>query len=116
MEAYALTLDEACAFIGISRPTASNWIRSGRLAATRKDPSKPKSPYLVTRQACIAALNNPLHTVAVSAAGAYEEKSSCPSSVGVKHGTPVSQRQTASALSSLLGQRTKGRQASFTTS
>lgn len=40
MEAYSLTLDEACAFIGISRPTASNWIRSGRLIATRKDPSK----------------------------------------------------------------------------
>ena len=73
MEAYALTPDEACAFLGISRSTASNWIRSGRLTATRKDPSKPKSPYLVTRRACIAALNNPMHTVAVSAADKHEE-------------------------------------------
>ncbi|MGU7027791.1 helix-turn-helix domain-containing protein, partial [Salmonella enterica subsp. enterica serovar Cerro] len=26
-----LTLDEACAFLKISRPTATNWIRTGRL-------------------------------------------------------------------------------------
>ncbi len=45
MESHSLTLDEACAFLQISRPTATNWIRSGRLQATRKDPAKPKSPY-----------------------------------------------------------------------
>ncbi|WP_128083793.1 helix-turn-helix domain-containing protein [Pantoea eucrina] len=110
MEAYALTLDEACAFLGISRPTCNKWIKTGRLAATRKDPSKPKSPYLLTRQACIAALNNPMHTVAVSAADAHEEKSPCRSSAGVKPGTPASHRRTAAALSDLLEQRTKGRQ------
>ncbi|EMK7419457.1 TPA: helix-turn-helix domain-containing protein, partial [Escherichia coli] len=54
MESYSLTLDEACQFLKISRPTATNWIRTGRLQATRKDPTKPKSPYLTTRQACIA--------------------------------------------------------------
>ncbi|MHA0516529.1 helix-turn-helix domain-containing protein [Citrobacter portucalensis] len=48
MESHSLTLDEACAFLQISRPTATNWIRSGRLQATRKDPAKPKSPYLTT--------------------------------------------------------------------
>jgi predicted site-specific integrase-resolvase len=53
MESYSLTLDEACQFLKISRPTATNWIRTGRLQATRKDPTKPKSPYLTTRQACI---------------------------------------------------------------
>ncbi|MEZ0582486.1 helix-turn-helix domain-containing protein [Erwinia sp. STN24] len=115
MEAYSLTLDEACAFLGISRPTASNWIRSGRLTATRKDPSKNKSPYLVTRQACIAALNNPLHTVAVSAADAHEEKSPCRSSVGVKFGTPVSQQRAAKELSNLLARPTSSRRRNSTT-
>ncbi|WP_252181883.1 helix-turn-helix domain-containing protein [Escherichia coli] len=37
MESYSLTLDEACQFLKISRPTATNWIRTGRLQATRKD-------------------------------------------------------------------------------
>lgn len=36
MEPYSLTLDEACHFLKISRPTAINWIRTGRLQATRK--------------------------------------------------------------------------------
>ncbi|HFK3171283.1 TPA: helix-turn-helix domain-containing protein, partial [Escherichia coli] len=27
MESYSLTLDEACQFLKISRPTATNWIR-----------------------------------------------------------------------------------------
>ncbi|HAP1310607.1 TPA: helix-turn-helix domain-containing protein, partial [Escherichia coli] len=40
MESYSLTLDEACQFLKISRPTATNWIRTGRLQATRKDPTK----------------------------------------------------------------------------
>ncbi|MCR5994083.1 helix-turn-helix domain-containing protein, partial [Salmonella enterica subsp. enterica serovar Minnesota] len=39
MESHSLTLDEACAFLKISRPTATNWIRTGRLQATRKDPT-----------------------------------------------------------------------------
>ncbi|MFU9138491.1 helix-turn-helix domain-containing protein [Erwinia tasmaniensis] len=115
MSAYSLTLDEACAFLGISRPTASNWIRTGRLTATRKDPSKSKSPYLVTRQACIAALNNPLHTVAVSAGDAHEEKT-CRYSAGMIPGTPASYSRTVNALSDLLEQRTKGRQLNSTTS
>lgn len=72
MELHSLTLDEACAFLQISRPTATNWIRSGRLQATRKDPTKPKSPFLTTRQACIAALNSPLHTIDVSAGDAHK--------------------------------------------
>ncbi|WP_350362470.1 helix-turn-helix domain-containing protein [Enterobacter hormaechei] len=109
MESHSLTLDEACAFLQISRPTATNWIRSGRLQATRKDPAKPKSPYLTTRQACIAALNSPLHTVAVSAGDGITEEIQCHSSAEVKYGTPASHCRTAQDLSSLLGQRTKGR-------
>ncbi|WP_342082428.1 helix-turn-helix domain-containing protein, partial [Escherichia coli] len=80
MLAYSLTLDEACQFLKISRPTATNWIRTGRLQATRKDPTKPKSPYLTTRQACIAALQSPLHTVQVSAGDGITEERKCHSS------------------------------------
>ncbi|MBN1085579.1 helix-turn-helix domain-containing protein [Erwinia sp. V90_4] len=115
MSAYSLTLDEACAFLGISRPTASNWIRSGRLTATRKDPRKPKSPYLVTRQACIAALNNPLHTVAVSASDEHEDKP-CQSFAEVKSGTPASHRRAVKELSSLLARPTSSKRRSSTTS
>ena len=77
MEPYSLTLDEACHFLKISRPTAINWIRTGRLQATRKDPTKNKSPYLTTRQACIAALQSPLHTVQVSAGDGITEERKC---------------------------------------
>ncbi|RTY58755.1 DNA-binding protein [Pantoea sp. YU22] len=115
MESYALSMDEACAFLGISRPTCQQWIRTGRLTATRKDPSKPKSPYLLTRQACIAALNNPMHTVAVSAADTHEEKSPCRSSAGAPSGTGATRRQAASALKNLLAQRTESKRRSCTT-
>lgn len=116
METYALSMDEACAFLGISRPTCQQWIRTGRLMATRKDPSKPKSPYLLTRQACIAALNNPMHTVAVSAADEHEEKKSCRSSAEVKFGTPVSQRRAEKELSNLLARPTNSRRKNSMTS
>lgn len=115
MEAYSLTLDEACTFLGISRPTASNWIRTGRLTATRKDPSKNKSPYLVTRQACIAALNNPLHTVAVSAGDAQDKERACHYSAEGMSGTAATQRRAAKGLRSLLGQRTESKLRSCTT-
>lgn len=114
MESYALSMDEACAFLGISRPTCQQWIRTGRLMATRKDPRKPKSPYLLTRQACIAALNNPMHTVTVSAADAHEEKKSCRSSAEVPSGMGVTRRQAGSALKNLLAQRTESRHRSCT--
>ncbi|MDM1157180.1 helix-turn-helix domain-containing protein, partial [Escherichia coli] len=108
MESYSLTLDEACQFLKISRPTATNWIRTGRLQATRKDPTKPKSPYLTTRQACIAALQSPLHTIKVSAGDGITEERKCHSSAEVKYGTPVSHCRTVKDLNSLLEQRTKG--------
>ncbi|EGT5186212.1 DNA-binding protein [Cronobacter sakazakii] len=109
MEQYSLTLDEACAMLGISRPTATNWIKSGRLQATRKDPSKPKSPYLTTRQACIAALKSPLHTVAVSAGDGIREELICHSSAEVKPGTHRTRSRAGSELRNLLAQRTNGK-------
>ncbi|MGR3753276.1 MULTISPECIES: helix-turn-helix domain-containing protein [Edwardsiella] len=115
MEQYSLTLNEACEFLGISRPTATAWIRSGRLMATRKNPGKRQSQYLTTRQACIAALNSPLHTVAVSAADDVEEKT-CPSSVVEKRGTRASAYQARKELKSLLEQRTSGKLRSCTIS
>ncbi|HAH6139168.1 TPA: helix-turn-helix domain-containing protein [Escherichia coli] len=116
MEPYSLTLDEACHFLKISRPTAINWIRTGRLQATRKDPTKNKSPYLTTRQACIAALQSPLHIVQVSAGDGITEERKCHSSAEVKYGTPVSHCRTVKDLNSLLEQRTKGRRQNSMTS
>ncbi|QPW26452.1 helix-turn-helix domain-containing protein [Edwardsiella ictaluri] len=115
MDSYSLTLKEACEFLGISRPTATAWIKSGRLMATRKNPGKSQSQYLTTRQACIAALNSPLHTVTVSAAGDIEEKT-CPSSAEVRSGTPASAYQARKELKNLLGQRTSGKLRSCTIS
>ncbi|EPV1136810.1 helix-turn-helix domain-containing protein [Escherichia coli] len=87
-----------------------------RLQATRKDPTKPKSPYLTTRQACIAALQSPLHTIKVSAGDGITEERKCHSSAEVKYGTPVSHCRTVKDLNSLLEQRTKGRRQSSMTS
>ncbi|QNO00924.1 excisionase [Serratia phage vB_SspM_BZS1] len=115
MDKYSLTRDEACAFLGVSAPTLTAWIRSGRLSATRKDPTKPKSPYLITRNACIAALNIPIHTVPVSAADTTEE-TSCLSSVEVKPGTRVTRNRAANVLRKALAQRTSAKHRSCTTS
>nr|MBJ7889575.1 helix-turn-helix domain-containing protein [Serratia sp. PAMC26656] len=115
MDKYSLTREEACAFLGVSAPTLTAWIRSGRLTATRKDPTKPKSPYLITRNACIAALNIPIHTVPVSAADATEE-TPCLSSVEVKPGTRVTRNRAASELRKALAQRTNAKLRSCTTS
>ncbi|MEY8710497.1 helix-turn-helix domain-containing protein [Mangrovibacter phragmitis] len=109
MEQYSLTLDEACAFIGISRPTATAWIKSGRLQASRKDPTKTKSPYLTTREACIAAIRAPLHTVSVSAGDDMQGVKKCQSSAEVKHGTGRTRSRAGKELRSLLAQRTNGR-------
>ncbi|ENC8937527.1 helix-turn-helix domain-containing protein, partial [Escherichia coli] len=87
MDSHSITLKEACQFLKISRPTAVNWIRTGRLQATRKNSSGKRSPYLTTRQACIAALHSPLHTVQVSAGDGITEERKCHSSAEVKYGT-----------------------------
>lgn len=115
MEPYSLTLDEACQFLKISRPTATNWIRTGRLQATRKDPTKPKSPYLTTRQACIAALQSPLHTVQVSAGDGIteEENVTLPQN---RYGMPRIRSRAGNELRNLLAQRTSGKLRSCTTS
>lgn len=73
MEKFSLNRHEAAAFIGIDKDTLTQWCRSGRIAYTKKNPTKPNSPYMFTRTACIAALNNPIQTVPVSAVGATGE-------------------------------------------
>ncbi|WP_259281576.1 DNA-binding protein [Atlantibacter hermannii] len=115
MDSYSISFLEACGICGVSEPTLRKWIRSGRLVASRKS-DKPRSQYILTRQACIAAVNNPLHTVIVSAVDGMKEESLCQFSAEVRPGTPVSHCRTAKDLNSLLGQRTKGRQRNFMTS
>nr|WP_254305186.1 DNA-binding protein [Rahnella aceris] len=114
MDRYGLTKAEAAQFMGLSLPTLTKWVRDGRVHAERKDPSKPKSPYIFTRQACIAALNKPINTVAVSEGDMLEEKT-CPSSVEVTSGTRASRCRVGKDLKNLLGQRTRGRHRSCTT-
>nr|WP_071823755.1 helix-turn-helix domain-containing protein [Photorhabdus asymbiotica] len=109
MDRYPMTFNEACDFIGISPPTLRNWIRTGRLVAARKDPSKHQSPYLITRQNCIAALNNPINTIKVSAVDA-KEGNTCQYSVETRPGTPTSRSRAARELSNLLARRISGKQ------
>ncbi|OON34765.1 DNA-binding protein [Izhakiella australiensis] len=115
MERFSLSRQQAADFIGIDTDTLSQWCRSGRIVYTRKNPEKPKSPFLFTRQACIAALNNPLHTVAVSAGDAHEKEKTCHYSVEGMSGTAATQRRSAKGLKSLLGQRTESKLRSCTT-
>ncbi|WP_152671541.1 helix-turn-helix domain-containing protein [Xenorhabdus khoisanae] len=115
MDRYPLTFDEACGFIGISPPTLRKWIRTGRLVASRKDPTKKQSPYLITRQNCIAALNNPIHTISVSAVDA-KEGNRCQYSAETRLGTPTSRSRAARELNNLLAQRTNGKRRSCMTS
>ncbi|WP_338804466.1 helix-turn-helix domain-containing protein [Xenorhabdus griffiniae] len=114
MDRYPLTFDEACGFIGISPPTLRKWIRTGRLVASRKDPTKKQSPYIITRQNCIAALNNPIHTITVSAVDA-KEGNKCQYSAETRLGTPTSRSRAARELNSLLAQRTNGKLRNCTT-
>ena len=115
MEKYTLTLKEASEFIGISIDITKRWIKTGRLTATRKNPTKKKSDYLITRQNCIAAINNPIHTVVESAEYMQEDKK-CRYSAGEIRGTPTSRYNAAKELSNLLEHRTEGKRRSCTTS
>ena len=67
MEEEVFTRDEAAAFLKVDKGTIAQWIKSGRLAATRKNPHKKKSPYLICKTDCIAAVKNPIHNQPVNA-------------------------------------------------
>lgn len=55
MEKLTLTRKEAAGLLGISTGTVTRWVLEGRLRAYRIN-NKPKSPYLFTREDCLAAL------------------------------------------------------------
>lgn len=55
MDKLTLTRREAAALLGISIGTVSEWVNAGRLKAYRVS-DKPKSPFLFTREDCMAAL------------------------------------------------------------
>lgn len=57
MEKITLTRAEAAKLLGISTVTVVEWVRSGRLKAYRVS-DKPKSPYLFTKDDCVAALTS----------------------------------------------------------
>lgn len=55
MEKLTLTRKDAAELLGISTVTVTQWVREGRLKAYRVS-DRPKSPYLFTREDCLAAL------------------------------------------------------------
>lgn len=55
MEKLTLTRKQAAELLGISTATVTQWVLEGRLKAYRVS-SRPKSPYLFTREDCQAAL------------------------------------------------------------
>lgn len=57
MDKITLTRAEAAKLLGISTVTVSEWVRTGRLKAYRVS-DKPKSPYLFTKDDCLAALTS----------------------------------------------------------
>ncbi|WP_312657036.1 helix-turn-helix domain-containing protein [Kluyvera ascorbata] len=57
MDKITLTRAEAAKLLGISTVTVSEWVRTGRLKAYRVS-DKPKSPYLFTKDDCVAALTS----------------------------------------------------------
>lgn len=113
MEEQIFTRDEAAAFLRVDKGTISEWIRSGRLVATRVNPHKKRSPFLICKTDCIAALKNPIHNQPVNAVDVHEEKA-CQSNYEAVPGTVTSLRQAGSELDALLKQRTRGKHKSFT--
>ncbi|CDH23159.1 Excisionase [Xenorhabdus bovienii str. kraussei Becker Underwood] len=97
----------------ISYPTLKKWIDSGRLSGSRKDPSKPKSPWQFTRENCIAALNYKMHNTQESVICAEEGDRKCQSSVEVSAGTQVT-HSMVKGLRNRLAQRTKSKHRSCT--
>lgn len=55
MEKITLSRKEAAELLGISTGTVTQWVAEGRLKAYRMS-DKPQSPYLFTREDCMAAL------------------------------------------------------------
>nr|WP_230792790.1 YqaJ viral recombinase family protein [Escherichia coli] len=67
-------------------------------------------------EACIAALQSPLHTVQVSAGDGITEERKCHSSAEMKYGMPRIRSRAGNELRNLLAQRTSGKLRSCTTS
>ncbi|PHM65937.1 hypothetical protein Xekj_03880 [Xenorhabdus sp. KJ12.1] len=106
----SLTRKQAADFIGINVDTLSHWCAIGKIAYNKKDPARPRSPYLFTYAACIAALNNSIQTVPVSTVDVAEKgDKKCQSSVEEIHGTGTTRHQAAKELRNRLEQRTRGK-------
>lgn len=77
MDKFTLTRKEAAEFLGISRGTVTRWVLEGRLKAYRISDS-PSSPFLFTREDCIAALQAvPVEPVRLREREVKREKEEC---------------------------------------
>ncbi|EHN5647299.1 helix-turn-helix domain-containing protein [Salmonella enterica] len=72
MDKITLTRAEAAELLGISTATVTEWVRTGRLKAYRVS-DKPKSPYLFTKEDCMAALTS---VVSQALKGTHDESHS----------------------------------------
>ncbi|QHM95979.1 helix-turn-helix domain-containing protein [Kosakonia sacchari] len=105
MEKLTLTRKEAAAILGVSTLTVSRWVSEGRLKAYRVS-NKPKSPYLFTREDCIAALSFPENTAEAELSHTNTAK---------KSRIPIqTNKAIQTELNSLLQIRTKGRMKDLT--
>ncbi|MEI7219333.1 helix-turn-helix domain-containing protein [Pectobacterium carotovorum] len=111
-EEEVFTREEAAAFLKVDKGTISQWIRTGRLQATKINPAKPKSPYRIFKSDCIAALKGQVHNSCVNAVDVHEDKV-CQSNYGAGRGTATSLRQQVSELDALLKQRTRNKRKNF---
>lgn len=100
MEKITLTRKEAAELLGISMGTVTQWVLEGRLKAYRVS-DKPKSPYLFTREDCLAAIS------AVQVQPRAERYSSPPESLSEL--IILKNRRLEKELNDLLKTRTKGR-------
>ncbi|HHG8604413.1 helix-turn-helix domain-containing protein [Morganella sp. B601] len=114
MDKVTMTRDEAAKFIGVSPDTLTSWCRAGRISYQRKDPFKKKSPYLFTESACLAALSNPINTIAESEIDVKGDHK-CQSSNVVTLGIATSRHLAARELKSRLVRPTGSKPRSCTT-
>ncbi|WP_438436547.1 helix-turn-helix domain-containing protein [Kluyvera georgiana] len=111
MEEEIFTREEAASYLKVDKGTITQWIRSGRLQASKINPDKPKSPYRICKSDCIAALKSVRHNSPVNAVDVQEDKACQSNNVPVR-GTATSLRLVEVELDGLLGQRTKGKRRS----
>jgi hypothetical protein len=110
MEEVIFTRDEAADFLRVIKALSLSGLSPEAWLLPQK-PREKKSPYLICKTDCIAAVKNPIHNQPVNAVDVQEDKACQSNNVPVR-GTATSLRLVEVELDGLLGQRTKGKRRS----